>query len=110
MSRTDKTDPLDVKMWDRFNKGIGIEENHDHSKGECDLPKTYQEYRKRSWPNKDWFKYNCAWTWTYLGKHVCCCSLCHKNHWTEDKAADNNSSRMELRDMVKLYNAGQPLD
>lgn len=81
MSRTDKTAPWRVKA---FYYASWVEEYHDHSRGECDLP-PHATQENLGWvPGRD---SNCGWTWSIeMVRHPlqrCGCSMCgYDAYWS----------------------------
>lgn len=103
MSRTDKDRPLDVKMWDFYDR-IHKQAHHDHSVSVCDLPENYEEHINQV---RRWYGSKCYWDFDYTGIHICCCWMCHRS---DEDLNKRNNVRMELRAYQKLFNAGEPLD
>lgn len=71
MSRTFKTDPMWVKLNHPDRVDIIVYAEHDHSKGECDLPDS---------PTDNWggvHNNRCWWNSETKGKNIFCgCDLC----------------------------------
>lgn len=75
MSKTDKTRPFDVQMWDPHSR-IKKVAHHDHRLGGCDLPATYEEHAAATWPLPARFHTRCQWSLDYTGIGFCSCSWC----------------------------------
>ena len=68
MSRTFKTDPIWTKMNHPERVGMIVHEEHNHEKGECDLPE---------FPERNAHNTRCWWNYDTQGKNVFCgCDLC----------------------------------
>lgn len=106
MSRTWKTRPLKVSMWDSSYKKIKMKAYHDHRNGACDLPDNYKDDRVNSWPNSNWYRMACSWGFVYTGRSTCACPGCS---WCrpEYKRA---GVKGEMREALRLYNAGYEVD
>lgn len=66
MSKTDKTNPL----WVKITRGdVASEEIHNHSDGVCDLPAD----GSLAWSRGQ----RCRREFVYTGTHTCCCHWCH---------------------------------
>jgi hypothetical protein len=84
MSRTDKTNPFVVKLWDGTLRRVAC---HDHATGPCDLPGSLREYLAAD------LKTRCTWDVEFDGTHVCCCQLCRAQTW-ERAARKGERSRL----------------
>jgi len=93
VSRTEKTQPFRVKLWDGTLERVAL---HDHRDGPCDLPITMiDDLIGRS-------DMRCRWDLRWTGIFVCCCGLCRQQveHRRAAKGA-RRRSRMVLLDAVK---------
>ncbi|MEU7691362.1 hypothetical protein FLW53_14020 [Microbispora sp. SCL1-1] len=67
MSRTDKTDPLIVRLW---HGDLTREACHDHrAESTCDLPASLKEDLDASCTR-------CTWEFRWTGIRCCCCGMC----------------------------------
>ena len=103
MSRTEKTQPFRVKLWDGTLARVA---RHDHRDGPCDLPSTMADDLFRE-PDLQLVAdlracRRCYWDLRWTGTFVCCCGMCRQQveHRRAAKGA-RRRSRMELRDAVK---------
>jgi hypothetical protein len=100
MSRTDKTQPFHISLWDGTLDRVAI---HDHTDGVCDLPATYREDIAQYVGVAGHRTTTCYWSLHYTGTNVCCCSLCHDSAGLRAKRrADRHRARRELTDLVKV--------
>ncbi|RYP86842.1 hypothetical protein EKO23_07650 [Nocardioides guangzhouensis] len=94
MSRTEKTSPYLVKLWDGTLRRVA---EHDHRFGDCDLPQTLAEHRARC-------NSRCRWELRYDGTHICCCQLCRAQTWVRnDLRGERNRARIRLGEALKEY-------
>lgn len=91
MSKTFKTDPLDVQMAGK-NPKMSSEEVHDHRNGECDLPNIQDHVHER-------FSTRCHWVYRYEGRNFSCgCSMCTRSFYRkEDRRRDRHIAKTALR-------------
>ena len=96
MSRTWKTDPLQVQMWRGFVARVA---RCDHTDGVCDLPSTYREEVERG----GWIRPGqCRWDFVYTGHDVCCCAMCRDQKEATRKAKQERyATRAALRRLLK---------
>jgi hypothetical protein len=97
MSRTRKTRPIEVRMADKSDKGVGAITDHDHANGECTLPETPTAQLKLT--NAQWRTLTCRWHYQYTGHGLCGCQMCtdrvgkenkrHERRVTDKKAVQN---------------------
>ncbi|MBB3049399.1 hypothetical protein FHS23_000394 [Prauserella isguenensis] len=101
MSRTDKTQPFRVRLWDGSLRGVAV---HDHRDGVCDLPGTLKEDLKHVAGNGGSVaRGSCFWDLRYTGTRPCCCPLCRaSDRFRADRRASRQRSRRELADLLKL--------
>lgn len=73
MSKTDKTNPLWLKL---MHGDLAWEEVHNHEDGPCDLsgPDDLDSYGWCTGSGR-----RCYRTFVYTGTRICCCSMCHGN-------------------------------
>lgn len=77
MSRTDKTDPLWVRMMDPLNR-LEVREVHDHTRGPCDID-TWNPKETGFWYRKGGQCYKTPYP---IRKLYCGCSWCHRDPWS----------------------------
>ncbi len=98
MSKTYKTRPLSVRMHDRKDHGVGIEEYHNHVNRECDLPtRDYQAnlvHIEENEKNDGWLHEICHWSFTYTGKGLCGCKMCTEQIF---RKAENRKERHRVK-------------
>lgn len=103
MSKTLKTRPLYIRMFDYRDKGMELIDIHNHENGrECDLP------AKNAHDNAEHIASNggssaglCFWDWAYNGHGVCGCAMCTNrfdNRW--DRRRDRHTTKAALRGLV----------
>lgn len=109
MSRTDKDLPYEIKVWD--NKTAYHSSDCLMGWEPCDIARTLKEYvadRNKAYRDQN----SCDWwgSWTNLLTRYSCkdCDWCLESKMR--KFGKRSAIRDELRDTLKLYNAGQPLD
>lgn len=106
MSKTLKTRPISVRMADKGDKGVGIQEVHDHRDGKvCDLPemtdtKVYQH-------NVTFLSGNCHYQWEYVGVNVCACNVCSDPRGRRNSVRHN---RQEARKKIRAIVQGDDAD
>ena len=100
MSRTDKTQPFRVRLWDGTLRRIAV---HDHRNGICDLPANLAEDIAQIDGAGGVFPAGaCRWEFTWTGMPACCCELCHDSSGLRaERRADRHAVRRDLRDLVK---------
>ncbi|MFE6645056.1 hypothetical protein ACFVJS_00740 [Nocardioides sp. NPDC057772] len=104
MSRTDKTQPYRVRLWDGTLARTAV---HDHRDGVCDLPADVREDLS-SYALTGGFRAasSCYWTMHFTGTMSCCCSMCHDGAGLRaERRADRHRTRRELADLVKEANS-----
>ena len=103
MSRTEKTNPLIVKLWDGTLRRVAC---HDHATGPCDLPESLREHLAAD------VKTRCSWDVYFDGTHVCCCELCRAQTWVRAaQKGERNRTRVQLGERLKSVRAtGEWLD
>lgn len=96
MSRTDKTDPLWIRMTDPANRNE-VREHHDHTKGPCDLD-TYYAKRDGFWrrANGSCFLYPYP-----IRRLYCGCSWCHRRSWSDYEGAFRAEWQVRKRAWLK---------
>lgn len=100
MSRTDKTNPYLVRLWDGTLERVA---HHDHRRGECDLPGTWAEH-ERSYIDQP---SRCTWDLRFTGVNPCCCSICRAQPWVRaDQRGARRRSHMRLEEVRKTWLAG----
>lgn len=105
MSRTDKTQPYRVRLWDGTLTRIAV---HDHSDGICNLPADYREDLSQYAATAGSFSpASCYWTMHFTGTMACCCGMCHDAAGLRaERRADRHRTRRELADLAKEANSG----
>lgn len=102
MSRTEKTQPFHVRLWDGTLTRIAV---HDHTDGICDLPTDYREDLSCVAAGDYGRSGSCHWTMHFTGTMACCCGMCHDADGLRAKRrADRHRVRRELLDLVKVAN------
>jgi hypothetical protein len=96
MSRTRKTRPIMVRAADKEDKGVGLEERHNHSQGECTLPESpeAQINTPRTYTG-------CYYIWLYTGHQLCGCPMCTDRWGRESKRVQR---RRESKSAVRNWN------
>ncbi|WP_183093223.1 hypothetical protein [Nocardioides stalactiti] len=103
MSRTDKTQPFRVRLWDGTLSRVAV---HDHSDGVCDLPATMRDDLAQ-WSTPGAIGTSCHWELHWTGVGVCPCSLCHDGaERRAERRADRRRARLDAAEAVKLARAG----
>lgn len=99
MSRTDKTQPYRVRLWDGTLQRVAV---HDHRDGICDLPATLEE--DLAWHDRHRSHgTSCYWDLHWTGVTVCACALCSGRPWARaERRADRHRAKRELVELVKL--------
>lgn len=104
MSRTEKTQPFLIRLWDGTLRRIAV---HDHRDGICDLPATVNEDLERVEPRGSMARGSCHWELHYTGTRTCCCPLCRDADGLRDeRRADRHRNRRELAILLKLTRKG----
>ena len=94
MSRTDKTRPYYVRLFD--SEDLTKVPHHRHETGECDLPETFDDTVQN--PNS-----NCFYDFFYTGTSLCSCDWCTGKPWLR-------ASSKALRHKVHQILTTTPLD
>lgn len=77
MSKTFKTRPWDVRLLDKRETKVGIEEQHDHTKGYCDIPERTPQALRAQHESPDFAgSRSCTFSFRYKGVGICGCPLC----------------------------------
>jgi len=101
MSRTDKTQPLLVKLWDGTLRRQAF---HDHRTGPCDLPSTLREHLLAG-PTR------CTWDLHFDGTYTCSCEICKAHTWVRnDVRSERRRNRIELGELLKEARVGNGID
>ena len=80
MSRTWKTRPMQVRLWDDLEK---VAYHVCKRSADCDLPKSLKQNLLQTGPG------HCKWLFTYTGVNVCACQMCYGQDWLKlSKRAD----------------------
>ena len=95
MSRTDNTDPYDVRAW--YSPAGGV--HHDHRHGFCDAPQSLTEWRGRS-------SFECQPCFLVLARTQCSCGHRHETWWREENRRSRHLARRELGRAVALWRGG----
>lgn len=100
MSRTDKTQPYPVRLWDGTLHRVAV---HNHVDGICDLPQSLDEELAQYAANGGYLdRAACHWEFQYTGINTCCCNLCRDPaRRRAERRADRHRVRRDLREMVK---------
>lgn len=97
MAHTDKTKPLQVRIWHRVLVPVA---QHHHEDGVCDLPATLLELLAQRWDGGA-----CTWDFAWTGVGVCSCRICTGGYWHRaDNRRDRRRTRRNLRDRLKEWN------
>lgn len=99
MSRTDKTQPFPIKLWDGT---LARAAHHDHRDGACELAATVTKHLAQL--RRPARAGQCSWHLRFTGTRVCCCGLC-RDHVGRRRAkkGSRRRARMALRDALKLF-------
>jgi hypothetical protein len=99
MSRTDKTQPYRIRLWDGTLRRVAV---HNHSDGVCDLPRTLgEDLAVHAVPGPDGA--SCHWALHDTGTKVCCCSLCHDSAGLKARRrAARHDARRQSADLMRL--------
>lgn len=103
MSKTRKTRPIHVRMVDKADNGVGMEEHHDHTNGkECDLPGTPAEEIILQKSEK--YRPNCYYHWRFVGKGLCGCPMCtNKIERKLDIKKSRRSEEKAIRESIETF-------
>ena len=97
MSRTDKTQPFSIKLWDGT---LARAARHDHRGGACDLPGDVTVHLAQL--QRPASAGQCSWDLRFTGTRVCCCGLCRDQVGRRRaKKGSRRRARMALRDTLK---------
>lgn len=110
MSRTYKTRPLAVRMLDKKDNAVGVEEVHNHKDGrECDLP-PYDAKSMMNDPRKGIYT-KCHYYFVYKGVNICGCRMCtgQEDRKTENRKA-RHSAKNELHKSMVEHDYEDELD
>lgn len=101
MSRTDKTQPFHVRLWDGTLHRVAV---HDHRDGICDLPADLAEDLNQIDLNGGFMPRDaCHWEFHYTGVRTCGCDLCRDADGLRDeRRTDRHRMRRELTDLLKF--------
>ncbi|WP_284976293.1 hypothetical protein [Arthrobacter sp. efr-133-TYG-104] len=105
MSRTEKTQPFRIRLWDGTLHRLAV---HDHRDGICDLPTTIQGDLEQV-EDKDGLmaRWSCHWEFQYTGTNTCCCPLCHNADGLRDeRRAERHRNRRDLAELLKRARHG----
>lgn len=99
MSRTIKTMPPLVVAHDQHE----LVADHDHSKGECDLP-PYPSTKRMLSEHGKWWKANCRWTYsaTFWYSQHCGCRMCtayYERLW--ERRQSRHNAKRDARQYLK---------
>lgn len=103
MSRTYKTRPLEVRMVDKKDNAVGVEEVHNHTYGrECDLPpydaKEIMNDPRESINNK------CHYFFVYRGVSICSCHTCSgKEEYKAQNRKTRHQTKKELHETITYH-------
>lgn len=102
MSRTEKTQPFQVRLWDGTLQRVAV---HDHTNGVCDLPCNVAESMAQYGPSgRD--RHACYWDLHFTGIYVCGCGICRNSAGLRDlRRADRHREKRRLREVLKLVRA-----
>lgn len=100
MSRTDKTQPFRVRMWDGTLHRVAV---HDHRDGICDLPADLAEDLDQLDLDDGFLQRDsCHWEFYFTGTFPCGCALCRDSGGLRDeRRADRHRVRRALTDLLK---------
>ena len=91
MAHTDKTKPLDVRIWHQALERVAV---HDHRNGICDLPTTLAAFLAQPGGGGA-----CTWDFLETGIGVCPCGSCTGGYW---HGADTRSERQRVRHSLRV--------
>lgn len=98
MSKTLKTRPIDIRMFDKRDNGLVLVERHNHKDGrECDLPERNIKANIEHVTNLEHPSESCRWDWQYNGHGVCGCAMCtgkFSRKWENRK--DRHATKTEI--------------
>ena len=95
MSRTDKTSPHIVKLWNGTLRRVAC---HDHTLGPCDLPGGLREHLATGHTTR------CTWDLDFNGTHVCCCELCRAQTWVRaERKGERSRARARIGESLKAF-------
>lgn len=102
MSRTEKTQPFDVQLWDGTLRKVAV---HDHRDGICDLPDSL--IADRAAPRiYSAYVGNCRWDFDFTGTYICSCEMCRPSRaYRRRKRGRRRLIRMQLRAEQAAWNA-----
>lgn len=107
MSKTLKTRPIHVRMFDHKDKGLSLIEVHNHQDGkECNLPPKGVSANHDHIEENGFFHSHlstiCHWQWQYNGHGVCGCNMCvnkFENRWERRK--NRHEIKRELHNLAR---------
>lgn len=112
MSKTLKTRPLSVRMFDKRDNSVGVKEIHHHAKGFCDIPeraiKAVQEQHET-----EGYVHNksCTYYFAYRGVNICGCRMCTGHDFRKQKnRRGRHNEQMELLKVKKTVTSVQNLE
>lgn len=112
MSKTYKTRPLSVRMHDKKDHGVGVEECHNHVNRECDLP--IRDYQTNA-IHVDEYEGSpediCHWSFTYTGKGLCGCKMCTGQFTRKlENRIDRRKTKQELQKAVGVIDEVEEIE
>lgn len=113
MSKTFKTRPWGVRILDKRENKIGVEEQHNHVKGFCDMPERTPQALKAQHESDDfrWGK-SCTFSFRYKGVGICGCAMCtgHFNRKSVRRSARHKDAALTKSVKKMVYDTTQVED
>lgn len=105
MSRTDKTQPFQIRLWDGTLHRTAV---HNHADGICDLPHTLAETLAQYDAGGGFCPPGaCFWVFQYTGIKTCGCGLCRDSAGLRaERRNERHRVRRELNDALKAARTG----
>lgn len=98
MSKTRKTRPLIVKIFDPTDKSVDIAESHSHEDGlECDLP-SRKDLKAIIDAHQKGIYTRCDYTFSYVGKNLCGCKQCTGQ---DDRKIERRKTRHSAKKVIE---------
>lgn len=106
MSKTLKTRPLGVRIFDKRDHGVSAKEYHNHENGrECDLPEARWKHQEEHLENVESDRNEvCHWEFSYNGHNICGCRMCTSHH---ERKEENVKDRHKAKDELHRYNVDE---
>lgn len=106
MSKTTKTRPYNVRLFDKKDKNFKMRIEHNHEEGECDLSEPNFEANHEGQQGK-----RCRYVFEYAGVNICACISCgDKRRYNNLKSSVRRETHVQIKRLEKLYNNGENLE